>query len=333
MKHEQQQYESINGIAEKLKQNLYPYPTIIEIHPTDVCNQRCDYCFHEGIGFGKIKLKKPILSIEQYKELFEEMHNSGIEHLSIAGGGEPFLDERMPHLLKMAHQNELQTRIVTNGNFLTYQSMKELMYCDEIRFSIDAIHPETYASIRHVPEFVFMQTMENIRNLSDLRKEHSSQLSMGTTFLVTEKNYLEAEEFCKSMLKLGLDSIVFKSDIYGERIPLEELKKVENSIRELGSPKVEIRTGSPSDIKDMKCFIPYFKIATNSHGDVYSCCLGSQPRETNGYLFGNLHAMSFREIWQTAKPLVRGISTNGVACVNCNYTDNKINKIMIGLMK
>jgi radical SAM protein with 4Fe4S-binding SPASM domain len=49
----------------------------------------------------------------------------------------------------------------------------------------------------------------------------------------------------------------------------------------------------------------YFKIALDPYGQVYSCCLASQPNETNGYLFSNIKNEKLSDIWEKEKDYFR----------------------------
>jgi MoaA/NifB/PqqE/SkfB family radical SAM enzyme len=333
MKHENEQYAAINEVTKKLQKGLYPYPMIIEIQPSNICNLKCDYCFWKNTNYSN-KNRKDVMRLEEYDALFREMQNLGIRKLSISGGGEPFLDQRMPDILNLARKYNLEVRIVTSGTILPNESLLELMYCKEIRFSIDAIKPTTYSEIKHVPQNVFSQVLENLNKLIKLKAEKSSSLSIGTSFLLTEKNYLEVEDFCKYMLKLPIDAIVIKYDIYGlPNILKEKFSDIEASLKKINDQRIEIRERLPlNNVKGMKCFVPYFKVAINPYGDLYSCCLGSQPGEKNGYFLGNLHNKSFRDVWNSAKSIIQNLGKNGVLCTCCNYTDYKINKIMSKLI-
>jgi len=333
MKHEDEQYGAINEATKKLQKGLYPYPMIIEIQPSNICNQKCDYCFWNNTGYSN-KNRKDVMRLEEYDTLFREMQNLGIQKLSISGGGETFLDQRMPDILKLARKHDLEVRIVTNGSILPNESILELMYCKEIRFSIDAIKPSTYSEIRHVPQNIFSQVLENLNKLIKLKSEKSSSLSIGVSFLLNEKNYSEIEEFCKYILKLPIDAVVIKYNIYGlPNIPKEKFTDIETSLKKINDSRIEIRERLPlDDIKGMKCFVPYFKVAINTYGDLYSCCLGSQLGKRNGYFLGNLHNKNLKDTWESAKQLIQSLGRNGVSCTHCNYTDYRINKIMAKLL-
>jgi len=326
MKHERDQLNEISNLVKSLEQGSDPHPIFIEVHPTDICNHHCDYCFHGGEGFDSSRIKE-ILSEEQYTLLFDEMKKLGIKSLSISGGGEPFTDKRTSDILKRAHDAGLETIIVTNGNSLSQEVKEELMNSREIRFSIDAMTPATYTKIRHVSGSLLSRTLENIRDLIRMKKEKGSALNVGTTFLISDKNYGELVEFCRYMLDSGLDSVIVKHDIYvTQRVPSKELQDISKQISDMNDSRMEIREVVEPKVRGIKCYTPHFKVSLNPYGEVFSCCLGSQPGERNGYLLGNLHKNSFTEIWEASKPIRVKMKSEGVFCSNCNYTDYTINK-------
>jgi len=72
MDHEIKQFERVERLIQELTEGDDPYPQIIEIHPTDICNHKCIYCFRRNHRYEPSK-KKEVLGLEHYQSLFEEM--------------------------------------------------------------------------------------------------------------------------------------------------------------------------------------------------------------------------------------------------------------------
>lgn len=102
MRHERILERGMDSTFEEIASGADPYPRIIEIHPTDVCNQGCNYCFHGGNGFGESRDPSKYLSAQQLEQLIRNMSDLHINELSISGGGEPFLSKDMEVLLVTA---------------------------------------------------------------------------------------------------------------------------------------------------------------------------------------------------------------------------------------
>ncbi len=325
MRHEDIQHQHLPVVLNRLAQNNDPYPKVIEIHPTDGCNQKCTYCFRSAVDFSNDVLPG-ILTIDEYASMFSEMNELDIREISISGGGDPFFDGRTTSILNLAHRNNLNSRVITNGVLLRENDIEELTKSKEVRFSLDAINPQTYSKIRKVPGKQHSIAIQNLKKILDLRRTNGSKTSVGVTFLVNSHNYREIGDFSRYMTELGVDAIIIKHDIYdGHNIPEESIEEAKNVVLGIDNPRIHFREPLDMKIKGIRCFVPYFKTAFNPYGDLYSCCLGSQPGEKNGYLLGNFHSKTIRRIWEDSRELRKKIRSEGVNCINCNYTDYKIN--------
>lgn len=327
MLHECLQYNEIHNFLKNI--NIDPYPKIIEIHPIDVCNMDCCFCFSHFNARCHSRIVKKLLTFDEYSSLFTQMRELGILNLSISGGGEPFKDERIYKILKSAHENMLNTRIVTNGTILNYDIMEELLSAKEIRFSIDAINPETYSKIKNCSSHYFIKAMKNLKNLIKLKNQNNSLLNIGVSFLINEFNWIETYDFIDNMLKMEVDSIIIKYNIYDHyHVTLDKYNFLKKSLNKLDDKRLEIRYPLQMEFNSLKCFIHYFKVSFNPYGDLFSCCLKSQFNNNDEFLFGNLHEKAFREIWETSKDTRSNMHISGVSCTNCNYTDYKLNKMI-----
>lgn len=319
-----------------IKNGVDPYPVVIEIHPTDVCNHGCKYCFHGGNGFGKDRDPSRYMRTVQYLSLFGEFTDLGIYNLSISGGGEPFLSKNIVDIVSGAVENGLLVRVVTTGNYLPKIAISYLMKCSEVRFSVDAVDPSTYSKIRNVPPLLLEKTLENMRMVIKSRNEAGSSLQIGTTFIINTENSGQILSFASLMLgSVGVNKIIYKYDVYGRYVPDTNSSIVKEHLEEVKKQwgeAVEIRDILSPFITGLPCVMPFFKPVINPYGDLYSCCLGSQPRETNGYYFGNLTKYirgkennAFQKVWTESRDIRRQM-LKSVKCLSCNYTDRKINQ-------
>lgn len=312
-----------------------PYPTVIEIHPTDVCNQGCEYCFHGGAGFGKDRDPSRYLKPSQYLQLFQEFSQLGIKDLSMSGGGEPFLSRDIESVLSSAIENRLSVRIVTNGNFIPENLMPYLMECSEIRFSLDTTDPATYARVHNVNPSLLEKTFNNMRKILEIRSKLGRGPQVGATFIVNPENSDEISHFASVMLEdIGVDRIIFKHDVYGRYLPKQNLgvdRQLEY-VKARWDKVIEIRSMLGPFVSGLPCVMPFFESVINPYGELYSCCLGSQPGEINGYFLGNLANFlnggsgdAFQKVWEQSRE-VREAVLKEAKCLNCNYTDRRINE-------
>lgn len=331
MSHESRSLATLQNNFEAIAEGANPYPHCLEIQPTDFCNQACDYCFHGGAGY-QDKVDTPTVTTERYLKLFEEAEQAGIKELSISGGGEPFFARDIAYLLDALSDSDLVVRIVTQGNYIPEKALPGILAADDIRFSMDSVNPTTYNAMRGLPATSGMlsRTLSNIQKILNLRdQDPDSSLAVGCTFIISDKNYSEIEEFAEHMIdNVGIDNVMFKYDIYGDCVadPLQKdyIEQSLTTVSERYQSRVTVREQVDIEPNGKPCITPYTKIAVDSRGDVYSCCLGAQPGEENGYKFGSIQTDSLSEVWRNSTS-IRSRMLGGVACRDCNHTDHELN--------
>ena len=334
MKHETQQYNFSQVLQRAVARGDDPYPLIVEIHPTDACNLACSFCFGGKNGYRGNSRQPTPLSVDQYGALFKEMKTLGIQQLSISGGGEPFVDPRTVEIMQRAEEQGLVVRVVTNGTIATQRILDRLLAAQEVRFSLNAFAAETYAALKgHHTEHLYHKALDTLKSLVQERKQRGKTVQIGVTFLISRLNIREALPFAIHMVQvLGVDRVIFKYDIFAltalsqaEQLALKE--RIEAAVQPIiqAEQKVEFRLSPTMDLAGLACFVPYFKIALNPYGAVYSCCLGSQPGERNGFRLGDLQEANLQTIWAKTAVLRRHMQ-QGVHCQQCNHTDYLLNQ-------
>ena len=98
---------------------------------TAKCNQQCKYC-HRFLNIDE-------LSFEENKKILKDLINIGIEEITWTGG-EALLLNYVDELIKIAYNNGIKNKLITNGKLLTENRMKNIFpYLDSITLSIDSI--------------------------------------------------------------------------------------------------------------------------------------------------------------------------------------------------
>lgn len=118
MRHEALLHGSQERIFTKIEKGHDPLPFCIEVHPTDFCNQGCRYCFGAGKHRTGIETKQreKYMSSSDYGVVFGEMKRSGIDNLSVSGGGEPFLSTDIEKIYASALDNNLIVRALSTNS-------------------------------------------------------------------------------------------------------------------------------------------------------------------------------------------------------------------------
>lgn len=98
------------------------------------CNQACKYCHR----FLEIKE----LSFEEQKEILERIIEQGIKEITWTGG-EALIVKDVDKLMKLAFDNKVKNKLITNGIALTNEKIEQIIpYLDSLTLSIDSIDPE-----------------------------------------------------------------------------------------------------------------------------------------------------------------------------------------------
>jgi MoaA/NifB/PqqE/SkfB family radical SAM enzyme len=328
VRHEEKQFDALSRQIEALLQGGETYPHCVEIHPTDFCNQACSYCFHGGVG-EDVSRRGEMFTVDDYCALVDELAEIGVEELSVSGGGEPLLYRGIGALLQHVVRSPLSLRVVTNANVIPPDAVDALTEAAEVRVSLDSVQPEVYNRQRGLRGGNLLgRTLNNLRQLRAARESSAGRVRLACTFLISDVNQHEIESFARTMLEdVGVDTVVYKQDIYGRiaaddpavRHRLDELSRVYGDRVEARDEQLDEPIGGP-------CVVSYSKVAFNPYGELYSCCLGSQPGERNGLRFGSLRDFGgFRQLWAASAATRSSMVHEGVSCQDCNHTDRLIN--------
>ena len=80
-------------------------PTLLTIHPTDVCNHRCPWCWFDRTS-ASVDMRRTIHTVDA-------LVASGITEVIVSGGGEPLLHRDIQSLLEFLAANKRCTDVCT----------------------------------------------------------------------------------------------------------------------------------------------------------------------------------------------------------------------------
>ena len=134
-------------------------------------------------------------------------------------------------------ENGIDLGLISNGALMKKGFADIILKAAWCRFSIDAGNKKTYSKIREVPEKIFDKVLKNIKELTDKKKRENSNVVIGTSFIVTDQNYLEVYRCAKLMNALGVN--YFRIGYYrtdtgfaaGDyNVVMKQIKKAQNLI-------------------------------------------------------------------------------------------------------
>jgi MoaA/NifB/PqqE/SkfB family radical SAM enzyme len=122
-------------------------PTSLRIAACGRCQLRCPLCNTTAkplpAGEGKLRF-------DNFKQLLDR--NPQIKKLELAGKGELFLNERLPEMLRYAHERNVATSMGAGANLnsVSDETLKSLVLCqtERLRCAVDGVTQQTYGQYR-----------------------------------------------------------------------------------------------------------------------------------------------------------------------------------------
>ena len=280
----------------------------IDLNLTNRCNLSCIHCAfsshshaHEEIDFGRLC------------SFIDEAKDFGVQDLHLTGG-EPTLFKKLPGVMKIIAEKNIESRLITNGHILSLDKLKAYkdLGLQSIMFSIDGLE-ETHNIIRG-SNVSFKRCIKSVEFAKDLN------MKTRVNAVISKRNKDELLELIMFMKKLDVD--VFSFFLYSPtgRLVQEQLnfimepsewRELIDSTRELINseaivkPEIVFEKGYLWEDEEMDfsqyqgrgggCFylneiIDYLILLAN--GDLYPCALLTDKNVR----YGNIYERSLRDI-------------------------------------
>jgi radical SAM protein with 4Fe4S-binding SPASM domain len=294
------------------KGELFP-PKDIQVDLEGWCPHSCEFCTYRNVNWKDygMEFEEPETLVpegsglpkEVAMRLPKEMYEAGIPSIELTGGGEPMAYPYLKEFLEELRKYPIELSIVTNGASLNEQIQSRLENLKWIRFSADAVTPETYSKVHRVPRSVFGVVLRHIREIVARQFE---DCKVGISFVITKQNYQEVEKAARFYKDLGVDNIRFTFTYEPEgdgRLTPEETKLAEqalNQARKLQDDnfkvfgtmrRLEFYSRPNTDFHF--CGYQLFTWAIGYDGLVYPCCIMKYHK---GFALGDLRGESLKEI-------------------------------------
>ena len=141
-------------------------PVHVELDLTDRCNVACYFCNAQDVR------TKEQMAIKPATELIDELVETGLKSVRLAGGGEPLFHREILEILDHIDSRGLVIdNITTNGVALGPEIAERLVRrsAREVIFSLNAVDPDDYHRMMQVRPATFDKVIENIRHLVAIR--------------------------------------------------------------------------------------------------------------------------------------------------------------------
>jgi radical SAM protein with 4Fe4S-binding SPASM domain len=266
-------------------------PLSFSIEPTNHCNLKCPEC---PSGLGSLTRPLGLMNASFFKELIDEISSTGF-YVQLFFQGEPYINKKLPQLIKYAQERRMYVSISTNGHFINDKNVDLVLdnAPDKLIFSIDGLDEESYRNYRMGGTFA--QVDKGLRLLTERKKNLKLKFPfVELQFIVMRQNEHLMDKVIEYGKDAGVDKVVFKT---------MQISSYENALHFLSQNKkyrrYELRNGTLTVSGKLKdhCFALWRTSVITWDGKVVPCCFDKDAE----FEFGTVNGRSFQSIWTSEK--------------------------------
>jgi MoaA/NifB/PqqE/SkfB family radical SAM enzyme len=300
-------------------------PVCLYLEVSNECNLACKTC---PITYGKVE-EPASLSLEQVKHLVSQF--TTVRRVVLHGVGEPLLNRELPKIILWLKEKGIYVLFNSNGTLINKRWREALVESrlDEIRLSLDAATPETFARVRGKP--LFDVIIRNIKGLTALKAERGSLTPLVSFWLTGLRETLkELPDFIRLAYSLGIERVYLQRLVYWDgNNNHDQMARPEQSLFDsLGSEEEALirsaerlalslgisfeasgaTTPSASLSGDAReqpwsaCTRPWTLMYISARGSAFPCCIAPfSTKDLSRLSLGNAFSRDLATIWNGEK--------------------------------
>jgi radical SAM protein with 4Fe4S-binding SPASM domain len=293
----------------KWKQGEVFPPLWVEVGPTNLCNQRCFYCYVDHLGRKNLSISEDLLV-----KIFQDMGGAGVKCCELQGTGEPLLNKGVPDAIVAGKKTGMDICLVTNGTLLTGDILKKIEPClSFLRVSALAHDPEFYARLHCCPEEHFHLVVSALKEAVKIRDKYNLDVVIIATFVVFDFNMPYVLETARLLKDIGVNVMSVKPSVFlgynqnqnWQRDSFHRRHKEKfDATKELEDDKFKVflneeyldqfMSGRTPVRNYAICYGVEFETHIDADAKIYPC---QRCWRDERYCLGDLKTKSFGEIW------------------------------------
>jgi MoaA/NifB/PqqE/SkfB family radical SAM enzyme len=251
---------------------------------------------------------------------------SAVERVVLHGVGEPLLNRDLPKIILWLKEKGVYVLFNSNGTLINKRWREALVDSglDEIRLSLDAATPESFARVRGKP--LFDVIIRNIKGLTEYKGERRSLTPLVSLWLTgLRETVSELPNFIRLARSLGIERVYLQRLVYWEENCDDQLARPEQSLfrslcseeealirsaenlaRSLGisfeasgatTPSASL-LGNAQDQPWSACMRPWTLMYLSARGSAFPCCIAPfSTADLSRLSLGNAFLQDLTAIW------------------------------------
>ena len=294
-----------------LEDGVVTAPVSIRVKPTNRCNHFCYYCSSpERATYldGTLDTFNPkdFIPWKIMQKLIVDLELIGTKGIIFSGGGEPLLYRHIIDTLKLVDYTNIDLAMITNGQLLNGERAELLKDAKWVRISLDSHNAKLFSETRKVPEKMFDELCDNIRNFIEIKDE---SCEVGVNCVVHNKNMDYVYEIAEFVKDLGMSHIKYspvifrdEAERYHKDIQDKIISRVDDAVDDLSDNnfkvinlyKLEVPEAITFNRNYTYCPILQVSSCVGADCNIYYC---HDKLYMKDYVLGSLKEKSFPDIW------------------------------------
>ncbi len=251
---------------------VWSRPFSVHLETASACNLKCPECI---VGMGLTKRHNKFMDVALVKEKLNQ-HRKHAFYCNLYFQGEPFLNQQLTEIIKLANKMNYYTVVSTNGHFLYEKNCIRIIESglDKLIISLDGINRESYVQYRSGG--LFSKVIDGIMQMAEAKKKlNKTNPLLVVQMLVNKSNEHQLDQARDFIKNLGADILEFKSmQIYTGEGRKQFLPSLERFNRY--SRKAKIDNPFESKAKGL-CSRLWSHVVYTSDGLMVPCCYDKKP--------------------------------------------------------
>ena len=295
-------------------------PVCLYLEVSNECNLACKTC---PITYAKVE-EPASLSLEQVKSLVSQF--TTVKRVVLHGVGEPLLNRELPKIIRWLKERGIYVLFNSNGTLISKRWREALVESglDEIRLSLDAATPETFARVRGRP--LFDVIIRNIKGLTAHKTERGSLTPLVSLWLTGLRETLnELPDFIRLAHSLGIERVYLQRLVYWEGKSDDQMARPEQSLfNSLAGEEEELIRSAESLARSLgvsfeasgattpsssllggtqeqpwsACMRPWTLMYISARGSAFPCCIAPfSTVDLSRLSLGNAFTQDLASIW------------------------------------